>query len=112
MQKDYKADDFYLAKQYDDCQWWGIIKNWDVERDAYQRIKKEAIDAFNDDFRQPKIAAFIYGRGGSGKSTLLRRLAYDLKDEDFAVLWLNDKGISRFYENGLIQINNYPYKNF
>lgn len=111
-QRNYKADDFYLAKQYDDCQWYGIINNWDVERDAYQRIKKEALDSFSDDFRQPKIAAFIFGRGGSGKSTILRRLAYDLKDEDFAVLWLNDKEISGFYENGLVQLNNYPYKNF
>mgnify|MGYP001951275065 CR=1 FL=1 len=70
----YIADDFYIAKQYKECQWYGILKNWDIERIAYKQIKEEIKTSFADKYRQPKIITLIHGRGGSGKSTLANLL--------------------------------------
>ena len=103
----FQAEDFYLAKQYEYCQWYGILKKWDIERGAYKKIIEEIKDSFTDEYRQPKIIALIHGRGGSGKSTLMRRLAIDCVTEDFCVLWINDKEITKFYENGISQLNKY-----
>ena len=108
----FKADEFYLAKQYENCQWYGILNNWDIERDAYKRIIEELKNSFVDEFRQPKIVAFIHGRGGSGKSTLLRRIAVDSNQEDFCTLWINDKEISKFYEKGISNLGNYSKTKF
>jgi hypothetical protein len=104
--------DFYLAKKDDDCKWYGLIKRWDVERKVYRQIKTEVITSINE-YHLAKISALVYGRGGCGKSTLLRRLALDLANEDFAILWIKDNEISKFYESGLRQlIENYPHKKF
>ena len=35
LSHNYQPDDFYLAKQYGGCQWYGIINKWDVPRDVY-----------------------------------------------------------------------------
>ena len=109
---DIVPESFYLAKQNDDIQWYGIIKKWDIERSIYQKIKEEVKISFEDEYRQTNITALIYGRGGSGKSTFLRRLAVDFANEDFAVLWLNNKEIESFYRNGLQQLNDYTHKKF
>jgi hypothetical protein len=108
----YKAEDFYLAKIDYFCQWYGILNKWDIEREAYNKIKEEIKKAFADEIRQPKIIALIHGRGGSGKSTLLRRLAVDDEMKDFTVLWISDKGITDFYEKGINQLGNYSDKKF
>ena len=104
--------DFYLAKKDDDCQWYGLTMTWDVERDLYSEIKAEAVASFRE-YRLAKITTLVYGRGGCGKSTLLRRLALDLTDEDFSVLWIKDKEIIKFSETGLRQLAEiYPHKKF
>jgi len=108
----FTAEDFYLAKREDDCQWYGISQAWDVERDVYKTIKNKVVTSLNE-YRSANISAKIWGRGGSGKSTLLRRLGWDLSEEDFAVLWIKDNEISRFYETGLRQIKEkYAHKKF
>ena len=112
LKQKYKAEDFYLAKQYENCQWYGILNNWDIERDAYKTIKEELKNSFADEFRQPKIIALILGRGGSGKSTLMRRVAVDSVQNDFCTLWLNDKEISIFYKSGINYIANYSKTKF
>ncbi|MFH0735798.1 MAG: hypothetical protein V1773_14855 [bacterium] len=105
--KKYKESDFYLAKKNETCQWYGILNKLDIERDAYIKIKKEIDKAFADEYREPKIIALIHGRGGSGKSTLMRRLAVVCSEENICVLWLNVKEISKFYEKGINQLNDF-----
>ena len=92
--------------------WYGILNNWDIERDAYKRIREEVKDSFTDEFRQARIVALILGRGGTGKSTLMRRLAIDSVKEKFCVLWISDKEITKFYEKGISQLSNYSNTSF
>jgi len=110
---DFTASDFYLSKQVDECQWYGVTQNWVIERDNYNFIKHETISSFADEKRNSKISVLVWGLGGSGKSTLLRQLSVDLSNEDFAVLWIKDKSIQNFYDNGLTQMRSeYPHKRF
>ncbi len=116
-ERNFQPADFYLAKQTTDCQWYGMIedaekKAWDVDREIYAKLKTEVVEAFKDKYREAKIIARLLGRGGSGKSTLLRRLAVDLKDEDFAVVWVNDKEFAEFCDKGISDFSNYPEKKF
>ena len=107
----FTAEEFYLAKGGDICQWYGIAQGWDVKRNIYDQIKEEVLKSFRDEKRNSKISAVVYGRGGSGKSTLLRRLGWDLSEEDFAVLWVKD--IESFYNEGFNQIKTtYQHKKF
>ena len=111
--EDFTASDFYLAKQVDECQWFGVTQNWVIERDNYNYIRQETISSFSDEKRISKISLLVWGLGGSGKSTLLRKLAVDLSNEDFAVLWIKDKSIQSFYDKGLAQLRSeYPHKQF
>ena len=110
-EKNYQPADFYFAKQIDSCQWYGIEKNWDAKRAEYVDIRREIFKSFASP-DEPKVTAIILGRGGSGKSTLLRRLAYDLSREKFAVIWVNDKEINTFSDQGIDQLGNYPQKQF
>jgi thymidylate kinase len=115
--RNFQPADFYLAKQTAECQWYGIIedgekKAWDVDRKIYPKLKAEVIKAFKDEYREPKIIARLLGRGGSGKSTLLRRLAVDLKEEDFDVVWVNDKEFTEFCDKGKNDFSNYPENKF
>ncbi|RYZ88313.1 MAG: hypothetical protein EOP04_09670, partial [Proteobacteria bacterium] len=96
--------DFYLAKQRDDCQWYGVISGWNVNRSSFQYLKGEVLASFADSNRVSRIAALVCGKGGSGKSTMLRSLAVELSNEEFSVLWIKDKEIVRFHETGLAQI--------
>jgi hypothetical protein len=111
----YGPEDFYLAKQKNDCQWYGVINHWDVERPKYIQIK-EAIQRIirNNKDDDPKIIYHVLGRGGSGKSTLLRRLAIDLSDEDFSVVWIRDDvdEIEKFSQQGLHDFYKYAHKIF
>ena len=109
----FTPSDFYLAKQVDECQWYGVTQKWAVERDYYNFIRQEVISSIADEKRNSKISALVWGRGGSGKSTMLRQLAVDLSNEDFVVLWIKDKDIYSFYQKGFTQLlNDYPHKKF
>jgi ABC-type cobalamin/Fe3+-siderophores transport system ATPase subunit len=112
LKQRYEAEDFYLAKQYENCQWYGILNNWDIERNVYKKLIEELKKSFSDEFRQPKIIALILGRGGSGKTTLLRRVAVDSVQSDFCTLWINDKEISKFYEKGINDLGHYSKTKF
>ena len=113
-ERNFKPSDFYLAKHnHDDLQWYGIEENWDIRRKDFERVKDEVILSFNDKFREEKITAVIYGRGGSGKSTMLRRLAANLSNRNFAVLWVSNISISMFYQSGLKKlVTDYSHKMF
>src|SRR6185503_1655503 len=110
----YTKEGFYLAKQASDCQWIGIIKGWGVLRRGYDTIKSEVTDSFKivNKNREPKIIARLIGRGGTGKSTLLRQLAIDLAKGVFAVIWVNNKQIDDFVDQGIKQFGHYPHKMF
>ena len=82
--------EFYTAKP-NNCQWYGIINNYDVKRKILPDITNIAKASFEDDISFPFV---VRGDDGSGKSTLLRRLAIDLRSEDFYVLWLKEDGFN------------------
>ncbi len=111
--------EFYTAKQDEDCQWYGILKNYAVNRNDYTTIKPIALNAFKRR-RTFKVSAVIYGAGGSGKSTLLRKLAVDLcresklmdKEDAFQVIWLNDNSFKDFADKGISAIEDQKNKNF
>ncbi len=87
--KTYTMSEFYGAK-LNNCQWYGIINNFDVIRNEYQNLKSAVIDSFNQD-KDYKVSAWILGDGGSGKSTILKRLSHDLGcEESFNVVWVDD----------------------
>ncbi len=92
---------FYSAKQDDNCQWFGVLNNFDIGRGLYPKLKLEVLKAF-DKYTIDKVAAIVYGTGGCGKSTLLRRLAIELSEEsDFVVIWVQDFQLSMFLDNSL-----------
>jgi hypothetical protein len=97
--------DFYLSKKENDCQWRGVVRNWDCPRDARAKVKDQVIDSFNWESR---VAAVIHGSGGCGKSTFLRRLAIDCINENFRVLWVND--LENFCDEDLNKISDSPLK--
>ncbi|MFA5987734.1 MAG: hypothetical protein WC797_03750 [Candidatus Paceibacterota bacterium] len=98
--KNFTWCDFYLSKQADNCQWYGIIKGWDYERNKYADLKEEIRHSYS---YESKVTAVIHGRGGSGKSTVLRRLAYDCIDLPLIVLWIEN--IDAFHQelHGLVR---------
>lgn len=82
--------EFFSAKHDDRCQWYGIVKNWYVQRKIYTEIYQKLIVSF-DTYKVNKVAAVITGEGGVGKSLLQMRLAHDLvKLGDYKILWVND----------------------
>ncbi|MEP7237961.1 MAG: hypothetical protein ABI685_08855, partial [Ferruginibacter sp.] len=91
-----KPEDFYLAKRVENCQWYGIIKNWDCVRNNYQEFENKVLQSFNADINK-KVVGIVYGAGGTGKSTFLRRLAKNLSDRQFKTVWVND--INAFISN-------------
>ncbi len=92
----FSKTDFYLAKQHDYCQWYGVVKGWDAKRRDYETILQQIVQSFE---RNSLISVVIYGAGGNGKSTLMRKLALDKNVQTFIVLWLTD--IERFYKSDL-----------
>ncbi len=92
---------FYSAKQDDNCQWYGIMNNFDVIRENYEIVKQEVLNAFVK-AAISKVVAVIYGTGGCGKSTLLRRLALELAHEfKSKIIWVKDRQLENFIKNGL-----------
>ncbi len=109
--KEFTEADFYTAKQDDDCQWYGVLKDFDIIRNDYPKIKTVAKNCFeNKAFK--KVAAVIYGNGGCGKSTLLRRLAIELHKEPFFIIWVKDRQFDDFVKKGLDQIKNDKSRNY
>ena len=103
--------DFFTAKQDDHCQWYGIINEFDIRRNDYEKIKNAALGCFDKATRN-KVAAVVHGFGGCGKSTLLRRLAVDLCDAPFKVLWLKEREFGTFADKGLKQIQADSTRNY
>ena len=103
---------FYSAKQDENCQWYGILNDYDIVRKDYKKIKDEVKKAFST-ISISKVTAIIHGTGGCGKSTLLRRLALELqKETDFEIIWVKDRQLENFVLNALPKIqsdieNNY-----
>jgi len=93
---DFSKSKFYSAKQDDNCQWYGIINDYDVVRRDYPKIKATVLNAFTK-VSASKVAAVVYGTGGCGKSTLLRRLAIELiQESDFEIIWIKDRQFENF----------------
>ncbi|HVW97067.1 MAG TPA: hypothetical protein VHA56_13940 [Mucilaginibacter sp.] len=93
--------DFYLAKKDNDCQWRGVVRNWDYPRETLDIVKEYILKCFD---RESRIAAVIHGPGGSGKSIFLRRLAIQCINKDFKILWVDD--FQKFCETDLETIKN------
>jgi len=94
--------DFFLAKNDNYCQWYGVVRNWDYkEREPIDKVKQQIKECFNWESR---VSAVIHGAGGSGKSTFLRRVAIDHINKDFVVLWVTD--INFFCDSDLAKIGN------
>jgi len=99
----HKHSDFYLAKQDNDCQWYGIVWDWDCERDKFKEVKDILLKCFTWESR---VTIVIYGGAGCGKSTFLRRLAITCIKENLNVLWIRD--IGHFYSSDLDIISKTP----
>jgi hypothetical protein len=114
QERQFTTADFYLAKNIVKCQWYGVIRGWDVPRSAYGKICEAIKASFEDEYRSARISALIHGRGGSGKSTLMRRIALDHKAADFTVLWVSsDHDPGLFFTEGVSKIRNeYPHRKF
>jgi hypothetical protein len=86
----FSLSEFYTAKHDDRCQWFGILKKWDIKREIYTKVFQTLFTSFDKD-RKNKVAAVILGEGGSGKSIFQMRLAHDLAVlETHKVLWIVD----------------------
>lgn len=95
--KPYTMAEFYGAK-LNNCQWYGIINDFDVIRKEYRNLKNAVVDSFNQD-KNNKVSAWVLGDGGSGKSTVLKRLSHDIgREESFNIVWVDDR--EEFIENG------------
>lgn len=92
---------FYTAKSYDDCQWYGIVMDYDVRRKETDTIKNMVLSSLDFQDAYYKISCIVYGDGGSGKSTLLRKVAIELRNSFFRVLWVNNTEFKKFYKEGL-----------
>lgn len=86
----YEPEQFYISKTKENCQWFGIYKEWDVKRDSFEDIKNKVLESFEDTERSNTVSAVVNGVGGSGKSTLLRRLAFDLLGKNIKILWIDN----------------------
>ncbi|MBX7054986.1 MAG: hypothetical protein K1X36_08535, partial [Pyrinomonadaceae bacterium] len=92
---------FLSAKQDEDCQWYGIISDFDVGRTEYPRMKALAESAF-DHRSSSKVSLLVHGPGGFGKSTILRRLAVDLaRSNPATVVWVDDLKLDEFVRNSI-----------
>ncbi|QEM12974.1 hypothetical protein [Mucilaginibacter rubeus] len=79
------VEDFYLAKQKNDCQWVGIANDWACPRP----VIKQVINQIKESFAwEPPISALIHGLGGVGKTTFLRQMTVACINEGFVVLWI------------------------
>ena len=109
--KTFTMPEFYTAKQNEDCQWYGIIEGYDVERNIYPQLKDIAKTCFNN-YRTLKVSAIVFGAGGVGKSTILRKMAVELTKESYIVLWLKDTHIREFIESDFRSIEKNQQHNY
>jgi hypothetical protein len=109
--KNFTKADFYTAKQDDDCQWYGVLNDFDIVRNDYEKILTIARHCFDKNYIK-KVAAVIHGIGGCGKSTLLRRLALQLHEEQFKIVWVNDRQFDDFVNKGLERIKEDISRNY
>jgi len=93
--------DFYLGKREHNCQWYGVICDWDCERDILDDVCQEIKRCFD---WEPKFAAVISGTSGSGKSIFLKKMALSVMNEEFKVLWIDN--MYSFCENDFEKIFN------
>ncbi len=101
--ENYTPYQFYLAKDREECQWYGILKDWDYIPSIYREVKEATIESFHQN-RISTVSAYIIGNGGVGKSVLLRRLAMDLREnENFTVVWISHKTIVDFATTNSIE---------
>ncbi len=99
--RQFSREQFFSAKQDEDCQWFGIINNFDVARAEYPQIRALAESAF-DHRSISKVSLLVHGPGGIGKSTLLRRLAIDLaRSHRATVVWVDDLKLDDFVRRSL-----------
>ncbi|HCQ12422.1 MAG TPA: hypothetical protein DIU01_04015 [Flavobacterium sp.] len=108
--KAFTMPEFYGAKQNNNCQWYGIIHGYDVERNGYNTLKEIIIESFTEE-KHEKVTAIICGSGGSGKSTTLRRIAIDLHKEPIHIIWVHDSSTKEFTEKGFPLIKSEVEKN-
>ncbi|MET3537664.1 P-loop NTPase [Chryseobacterium limigenitum] len=108
--KHFTETKFYGATQNNDCQWYGIINEYDIIRNGYDDLKKVITNSFIEE-KDEKVTAVICGSAGSGKSTTLRRIAVDLHDEPIHIVWVEDVNIEAFIEKGFPAIKNIVEKN-
>jgi hypothetical protein len=97
----YNRLDFYLSKNEDHLQWYGVVHGWDYPRKMIDVVKKRITECFETN---SKVAAVVHGPGGSGKSLLLRKLSIGLTSVPFRVLWVMD--LMDFYEYDLRHVSN------
>lgn len=109
--QNFSMAEFYTAKQDEKCQWYGVIKEWDIERIIYPDLKKIIITDFNVK-KTYKISAIIYGNGGTGKTTILRKLAIDLSAEPFITLWMDNSKVQEFIDQTLPHIEKTLNENY
>ncbi|MCF2221070.1 hypothetical protein H9Q08_17425 [Chryseobacterium sp. PS-8] len=110
--KVFTRQQFYTAKQNDNCQWYGVLNSFDIKRGQHDEIKNVLINSFAEQY-DLKVSAVVIGDGGTGKSTLLRRLALDLyKQTSFVILWLITESLEGFAKEGLEEIEKNRSQNY
>jgi len=97
--------EFYLSKHNEECQWYGVINYYDFIRSETSQIKSIATSSFKDEVNS-RVIAIVNGAGGAGKSTLLRRVALEVRNEDFIVLWVKEHQFDDFVSTGWPTIKN------
>ena len=107
----FTPEEFYTAKYDSDCQWYGVLNGYAIERKEFDQIKKTISSSFLSP-RNDKVCALIHGSGGSGKSTILRAISLDLLKTDLTILWLKEPDSDEFLKTGLSKIQGRPNENF
>jgi len=80
------VEDFYMAKQRNNCQWAGIANDWHCKRAITEQVIEEIKASYS---WEPVISVFVHGLGGIGKTTFLRQISKACVDEGLIILWLN-----------------------
>lgn len=107
----FSRTEFYTGMYDVDCQWFGVMQGWDVERQHFEEIKNKIKNVF-ESRKTLKVSFVVHGNGGVGKTCFLRRIVKELHQENsFTILWLHNK-IDHFLEEGLKIIEENSDNNF